>query len=207
MAQPTARHEGDQGGEEQTAVSQTPCQAAASTQPRSMPVHLAHRAHPLLAKELSGFKKSGPDTPSSSSSSTHLEAVAAECPQADSKVHVSLPQLENLKPLRLILWAAKSSAVLLCCGRDVQLQAGTLVQLLVDLDALITTHKFLLGMGRRPTLTIKERVRCVGRIAPEFFCLLQLALVIQHTPQQAKGQQQQQKGSTTPEAHVPAGDF
>lgn len=43
MAQPTARHEGDQGGEERTAVSQTPCQAAASAQPRSMPAHLAHR--------------------------------------------------------------------------------------------------------------------------------------------------------------------
>ncbi len=36
-----------------------------------------------------------------------------------------------------------------CCGGEVQLQAGTLVQLMVDLDALIITHKFPLSMGRR----------------------------------------------------------
>ncbi|KAK5898039.1 hypothetical protein CgunFtcFv8_015492 [Champsocephalus gunnari] len=43
MAQPTARHEGDQGGGERTAVSQTPCQAAASAQPRSMPAPFTQR--------------------------------------------------------------------------------------------------------------------------------------------------------------------
>lgn len=41
MAQPTARHEGDPGGEERLAVSQAPCLPAASVQPLSMPAHLA----------------------------------------------------------------------------------------------------------------------------------------------------------------------
>ncbi|CAB1418656.1 unnamed protein product [Pleuronectes platessa] len=71
MAQPTARHEGDPGGEEQTAVSQTPCQAAASAQPRSMPTHLAHGA-------FAGHWKT---------------------PKADGEVHVSAgrsPQPQNL---------------------------------------------------------------------------------------------------------------
>lgn len=43
MAQPTARHEGDQDSKERTAVSQTPCQAAPCAQPRSMPAPSAHR--------------------------------------------------------------------------------------------------------------------------------------------------------------------
>ncbi|KAK1885333.1 GTP 3'8-cyclase [Dissostichus eleginoides] len=55
MAQPTARHEGDQGGGERTAVSQTPCQAAASAQPRSMPAPFTQRGvadHPKDAEEM-----------------------------------------------------------------------------------------------------------------------------------------------------------
>lgn len=89
------------------------------------------------------IQKSDSNTPcSSSSSSTHLQTVAAECPS-----EFTPPQ--NLCTLWQSLCAAKSSAALLCCGRDVQLQAGTLVQLLVDLDPLITTRKFLLGTGRR----------------------------------------------------------
>lgn len=104
-------------------------------------------------QKLSGFKKSDSDAPSSpSSSSTHLQTVAAECTRADSEVHVwtdCLPHPEICNRSSKILWAAKSSAVLLCCGREVQLQAGTLLQLVVDLDTLIITHKFLLSMGRR----------------------------------------------------------
>lgn len=107
-----------------------------------LPSPRVHLICPLTQK-LWRFKKSDSNTPcSSSSSSTHLQTVAAECPS-----EFTPPQ--NLCTLWQILCAAKSSAALLCCGRDVQLQAGTLVQLLVDLDPLITTRKFLLGTGRR----------------------------------------------------------
>lgn len=98
MAQPTARHEGDQGGEEQTAVSQTPlsgssihsasvhacalgpqrCGPPEDTEVRTRtretlggrvsggsrgPASPHQPTHPWRWRKLSGFKKSGPDTP------------------------------------------------------------------------------------------------------------------------------------------------
>ncbi|KAI3355332.1 hypothetical protein L3Q82_018184 [Scortum barcoo] len=192
MAQPTARHEGDQGGEERTAVSQTPCQAAASAQPRSMPAPLARPGadHRKDAEEMTGdggdprrrseqreqrtdvstpapyfcpptphvhaksnpSLRNSPDSkvrfrrpppPSSSSSSTHLQTVAAECPRADGEAELTVyPTPKSVAapadpPGCQILCSA---AVCWCGGARAQLQAGTPVQLLVDLDALIITH-------------------------------------------------------------------
>lgn len=144
MAQPTARHEGDQGGEEWMAVSQTPCQAAASTQPRSMPAHLAH---------------TGADHQKRSrwwgESRSLMEEWAEECPHKPPlspptpQVYTDSPKTLSFQtvwyPVLLILYlsqhccstvqrgelavyptpksasavrrAAKSSAVPLCCGR------------------------------------------------------------------------------------------
>lgn len=129
MAQPTARHEGDQGGEEWTAVSQTPCQAAASAQPRSMPARSAHPVcrppkdaerrwqgcqNPFPLRKLSGFRKSRfrcPPPPP-----PHL-LIISRLLQAEWQSRTPEPTVYPTKNLWL-LWqirrAAKSSAVLLC---------------------------------------------------------------------------------------------
>lgn len=143
MAQPTARHEGDQDGEEGMAFAQPRFMSAllAHThgdhqntqirwwrrslsgdfqyQPLVLSTHPHVHAKSLLSPKLRGFKKSDSNAPSSSSSfSTHLQTVAAECSRTDSEVHFRADCLPHPKSLIALTDPLKSSAVLLCAVEE-----------------------------------------------------------------------------------------